>query len=271
MRSIHLKSGFKFDVDLNEDFYSEEFWNSFENEEYEPDTCDYLRRKLTPGSLFIDVGAANGSLTLLAACIGADVVAFEPLPIMFRVLTQNVQLNPSLRDRISIINAAVAVENKIIELNPKKSKGILTNIVFSNVKEYDSSVQAHSLAEFLERNSIKQYTNIVMKIDVEGAEYSLLKSRKVLQSMQDLNLKLLVAFHPGFTRATTIGKLNSIPILKWIPRAINFFENLKLYRSFSKYGKISRTNGSRIDSRLKFAMLLSAGMYEFEINFRIGS
>lgn len=271
MRSINHKSGIKFDVDLNEDFYSEEFWNSFENEEYEPDTCDYLRRKLTPGSLFIDVGAANGSFTLLAASLGAEVVAFEPLPIMFRVLSRNVQLNSPIRDRISVINAAVAVENKTIELNPKKSKGILTNIVFSNVHEFDSAVQAYSLAEFLDRFSVKQFKTIVMKIDVEGAEYSLLKSRRVLQSMQDLNLILLVAFHPGFTRASTIGKLNSTPILKWIPRTVNFFENLSLYKSLSKYGKISRINGSKIDSRLKFSLLISAGMYEFEINFHRGA
>lgn len=68
----------------------------FGNVPYEPATTDYLRQRLRPGHVFVDVGANHGYFTLLAAAlVGADgrVVAFEPNPPVFAQLEAHVRLN----------------------------------------------------------------------------------------------------------------------------------------------------------------------------------
>lgn len=267
MRRISLMDGHEFDVDLKEDFYSNEFWDLFEKGEYEPDTCDYLRRNLKPGSLFIDIGAANGSLTLYAACLGANVEAYEPLPIMFEVLSRNVTANPHLTNRIQVKNKAVSTVSKVIELNRNKSKGILTDIVYSNVSTLGTKIEIESISEVVNRGLSNGHKEIVIKIDIEGAEYEIFNSSQALKSMCSTKIKVLVAFHPGFTRANSLGRLTRIPVLCWLPRFVNFAENIALFKSIDKFGNISRTNGVNVNSKIKFALMLSAGIYEFEIKF----
>lgn len=267
MRRISLKDGHEFDVDLTDDFYSNEFWDLFEKGEYEPDTCDYLRRNLKPGSLFIDIGAANGSLTLYAACLGANVEAYEPLPIMFKVLSRNVKANAQLTKRIDVKNKAVSTVSKVIELNRNKSKGILTDIVYSNVSTFGTKIEIESFSEVVNRSLSSGHNEVVIKIDIEGAEYEIFKSPEILNTLCSNKIKVLVAFHPGFTRAKSLGKLTRIPVLNWLPRVVNFVENIALFKCIDKFGVISRTNRVSVSSKFKFALMLSAGIYEFEITF----
>lgn len=68
----------------------------FGNRPYEPATTDYLRRRLTTGGVFVDIGANHGYFTLLAAALvgsAGRVVAFEPNPPVFEQLAEHVKLN----------------------------------------------------------------------------------------------------------------------------------------------------------------------------------
>ena len=68
----------------------------FGNRPYEPATTDYLRSRLTPGGVFVDIGANHGYFTLLAsALVGSRgrVIAFEPNPPVFEQLVAHVRLN----------------------------------------------------------------------------------------------------------------------------------------------------------------------------------
>ena len=60
---------------------------------WEPFHTSYVRRHLRAGDLFVDVGANVGWFTVLAGRLGANVVAFEPLPSIFAELQANVALN----------------------------------------------------------------------------------------------------------------------------------------------------------------------------------
>lgn len=55
-----------------------EFWLAYDAGEWEPETKSILARFLGPGSLFVDVGAWIGPVTLWAVELGARVVALEP-------------------------------------------------------------------------------------------------------------------------------------------------------------------------------------------------
>ncbi len=60
-----------------------------------PDLPEMLvwRRALRDGGLFVDVGANVGSYTILAAELGAEVIAVEPAADTFGLLSENIALN----------------------------------------------------------------------------------------------------------------------------------------------------------------------------------
>jgi FkbM family methyltransferase len=76
---------------------------------YEPPVTRIVQQHLTPGAVFVDVGANWGYFTLVAAAaVGAHgrVVAIEPDPRMFESLAENVRLGGF--DRVTPIAAAAA-------------------------------------------------------------------------------------------------------------------------------------------------------------------
>jgi len=77
---------------------------------YEPQTTDFLRRALGPGSVFVDVGASHGYFTLIAGALvgpGGRVIAFEPNPDVASQLDAHVAAN-GFADRIVVRREALA-------------------------------------------------------------------------------------------------------------------------------------------------------------------
>jgi hypothetical protein len=63
---------------------------------WEPHLTAWMRSRITPGDLVIDVGAHTGYFTLLASqLVGptGSVVAIEPSPAFHQILTANIQTN----------------------------------------------------------------------------------------------------------------------------------------------------------------------------------
>jgi len=79
------------------------------NPSYEAEVVDYMRSRIRPGDVCLDVGAHVGFYALQMALWtspGGKVIAFEPNPTARDVLTTNVRLN-SLGDRITVEPYAV--------------------------------------------------------------------------------------------------------------------------------------------------------------------
>lgn len=94
-------------INVSNDYYGVDFWKSVEASKYEPDTLDFIRRRTDKESDFMDIGAANGAMTLIAAIQGARVIAYEPDPQIRKVLQRNVELNDQ-NWNISISGAAIS-------------------------------------------------------------------------------------------------------------------------------------------------------------------
>lgn len=268
LRKINIdNSGFQ--IDLEGDFYGQEFWTTFENNRYEPDTLDYIRRHLRENDIFIDIGAANGSLVLYAATKGARVLAFEPLPKMFKVLQRNVELNSLLSNQIQLYNSAISHRSGQANFASSSENKILTPIVFTNVdKDQEAELFSYmSLSKVLDSLQRTSESNIYIKMDIEGAEYEILKNSEVLNSLSKYKVKMLLAIHPGFIRTTSAGKFASVPLLKWIPRIWNFIENVSFFKKIQQRARILRTNNEPITNPFKFALMASAGVYEYQINY----
>jgi predicted RNA methylase len=89
-------------VDLSNDHYGASFWKKMALNEYEPDTTNFITTRCSEMTDFMDIGAANGAMTLLAATKNSRVRSYEPDPRIFSVLTKNVAINKHLNKQISI-------------------------------------------------------------------------------------------------------------------------------------------------------------------------
>ncbi len=157
--------------------------------EYEPETSDVMEALLRPGDTMVDIGANIGYFTLLAAQrVGASgsVHAFEPVNATRESLLANISLN-HFKDRIQVHSEAVS--NHSGELNffvgPPDHRGTSSLRQLEHASE-TVTVPTAPLSELLPPDTSVQ----LVKIDVEGAEYSVLEGMRPLLESQHPHLIL---------------------------------------------------------------------------------
>jgi FkbM family methyltransferase len=149
------------------------------------------------GDIVVDIGAHIGHYTIIASKrVGANgkVVAIEASPSNFKILNRNIRLN-QLTNIISLNNAVYSKETKLKLYLPGEELGHTTyNTVMSDrAKNEDKFVEvsANTLDYLLQLNEITDVNWV--KIDVEGAEFEVLKgASNVLSKSKDIALLLEV-------------------------------------------------------------------------------
>jgi FkbM family methyltransferase len=192
---------------------------------------DIIEDHFTPrkGDIVIDIGAHIGLYTIIASKrvgMQGKVIAIEADPKNFEVLKRNIYIN-NLRNVIALNYAANSEEKKMKLYLPSQAK--LSNTIYNTLM----SDRAHGVEQFVEVNANKldfllQSTGIKheevnwIKIDVEGAEYEVLRGAKdILSKSRDISL--LIEVH-NLSETTNLYK----PISEFIS-LYNFkidFENL---------------------------------------------
>jgi FkbM family methyltransferase len=169
------------------------------------------------GDIVVDVGAHYGRYTLIASkCVGPNgkVVAIEAHPNNFELLNRNIKLN-ELKNIRSLNYAAYSKEEKIKLYLPNEQQlgQSIYNTVMSNRAETQENfveVKANTLDYLLQSNGIKQEEVNWIKIDVEGAEYEVLKGAKdILSKSKDISL--LIEIH-NLSGGTNLYK----PIIEYL-------------------------------------------------------
>ena len=166
---------------------------------------DILEHYFTPkeGDIFVDVGAHIGKYTIIASKrVGANgkVIAIEADPGNFDLLNRNIQLN-NLSNVIALNYAVYSKEETIKLYLPSAGRG--GGDESSSYTEYNTimsdraargdekfvKVKANTLDYLLQSNMMKQEEVNWIKIDVEGAEYEVLKGAKgILSKSKDITL-----------------------------------------------------------------------------------
>ena len=152
------------------------------------------------GDIVVDIGAHMGRYTIISSKrVGANgkVVAIEADPENFEMLTSNIKLN-QLTNVIPLNYAVYSKETKLKLYLPSGESGftkyntIMPNWI--NTQEKFVEVNANTLDYLLQLNKIRQEEVNWIKIDVEGAEFEVLKgATNVLSKSKDI--ALLIEIH----------------------------------------------------------------------------
>ena len=188
-------NGRAFDVVRNVEYadYSY-FWRHFSTGHWEADTLSMIDGISPDRSIFLDVGGWIGPTALWAAFRQTSVITFEPDPIALQALRHNLALNPQIGRNIRVVPAAAGQRNGDLELF-SSNLGMSETSVFSRVQRQNevqsaltsTTVPMVDLAQFI-RDLSPNENKITIKIDVEGAEFSILPHIASLIEKYDITL-----------------------------------------------------------------------------------
>jgi FkbM family methyltransferase len=164
---------------------------------YEAANIEFLRGylRIQPGDILLDVGANLGWYSVFfdrLAPGGAEILAFEPDPINFGLLTHNLRTNRC--DKVTPVMKAVSDVRRTSQLYlyPDKNRG-RHSLIPREGREV-VAVETITLDEFIgERAPRVRF----LKLDIEGHEYAALAgARQVLAHLPDLLMEYSPALYP---------------------------------------------------------------------------
>jgi FkbM family methyltransferase len=206
-------------IDRAELIGSHIYWNGF----YARDELAILSEYLRPGAVFVDAGANVGEFSLFAGKrVGPGrVVAIEPLSSAFQQLETNVRLN-GFEGIVRVLNLALAESEREFtlfvarEVDDWRRWGSLNGGTASIFKATDRPVEGERvrgvpLDQVLATEGIEHVD--VVKVDVEGAELSVLRgAAKTLERDRPVLLVEICEWNfqsAGYSRADLVTFLKA--------------------------------------------------------------
>lgn len=255
-------------VDLDSDFYTSTFWDKISSRTYEPDTIGFIEDRCSRNSDFMDIGAANGAMTLIAASCGSRVSAYEPDPRIHSVAFRNFQINEELKPLIQLQNKAIASYSGTLKFLNGEDSSVLSSIVFTGHDPNNQiEIEVLSLESEIEKFHKDKSRKLIVKMDIEGAEWGILQSQNSVQSLCDNSATLLLAVHPGFHRPFKKRLIGIDRLMNLVWHFRNYYDSLLLFEHLSNVATIRRTNLNVVNRKHQFATLILAGYHEFIIEF----
>ena len=170
----------------------------------------FVKKALTEGCVFLDVGAAFGIYTLTAAkCVGSlgHVLAFEPTQSTCHILRRNLKLS----QQPNIVSFQVALADVEgtgrVYHNADSSRNSMapSDTSFEEVRtmRLDEAVQAQGLSRV-----------DLIKIDVEGAEQLVLQGAK--KCLTEHRPKIIFEINPTMAQLLGLSPNGAWNVLEWL-------------------------------------------------------
>lgn len=157
---------------------------------------------VTNNESIIDIGANVGDTALYFANKGYNVFAFEALPHIVKLAEDNLELNPKLKNNITLVNKAVSCKNGYVEIYFDDAEDTGGATEFKNGVN-KVKVDAITIDEIIKQYNIKPN---ILKMDCEGCESNIIRH-------SDLSMfsEIIFEYH---TNVTGIDEEILINILK---------------------------------------------------------
>ena len=166
--------------------------------DYELNNINFLNNTLSVGMVAIDIGAHIGLLSIIMAKkVGNNgkVISCEPTPSTFKILKETIKIN-NVKDIVIPLQKAVSQEKGKMSFYVTNIQGHNSNSLADtsrkHVNEHKIDVDVVTIDNISE---IHQLVNVdLIKIDAEGAEYSVLKG--AIKTINKNHPKIILALHP---------------------------------------------------------------------------
>lgn len=173
----------------------------------------YKYASVKDGDIVFDVGSCVGDFAISAAFKGAKVFAFEPDPINYEILVNNIKIN-NLEDKITAIQMGIYDTSGEVCFNNQFENTAGYNVT----KDGNVRIKTITLKEVMDTNSINCID--ILKIDVEGSEYKIF-SNPITANLE--NIKIIVGEYHLLSGPENSG-------FKLIKELLKFnFKNTKSY------------------------------------------
>lgn len=180
--------------------------------EWEPVLTAWLRARLAAGDVFVDVGANIGYFTLYASNLVGEsgkVIAVEASPRIFHQLAENIGRNNA--GNVHPYNRAAAENSGRIRVFHGSEGNIGSTSLFRRQDApFEFEVDAGPLDEIVPRNLVERIR--IIKIDVEGAEWSVLAGMTGLMEAARHDMEIIMEVNPEMLREQghTVEELLSV-------------------------------------------------------------
>jgi len=174
---------------------------------FEPETFEYVKKNFPKNGVFVDVGAYSGIYSLFAAIHkeAECCVAFEPNPVMYDRLIENIRLN-KLGASVYALKYGLSDRNGqcIFYTNPNTP---LTSA--GSIEPDDEKTDCREISVMRYDDTIVKLMHVDMvKIDIEGHELNALKGMPhmiarerpviIVECLHQINLNEVVDFLSNF-------------------------------------------------------------------------
>ena len=249
------------DVEYEENLgiYGKEFWLLIDGDAYEPKTFDFIQRTFLPGAYFFDIGAATGCMSIYAGQIGYHVLALEPQQYVFEALKRNVQLNVELEANIELIHGLVVNSES---RDREEISDFFTSGASGPLEGLSPTVNRISIRELLSNANTEGKT--VFKMDIEGAEFNVLRDINLLLELEARNSVMYLSLHPGFL--SPLRSSGKVARMVWLAKAAQ--EVAVLYFRLRKYSIIQDSKGENKLNLIAIFRHLNRDSRDFQINFQ---
>lgn len=173
------------------------FFQTIQAGEWEPETFDILDAFVTPGKIFIDIGAWVGALSIYAARLGGRVFAIEPDPISYKELVQNIVAN-NVQQQIDALDIAISDHTGAGVLNSMTNGfgNSESSLLDRGVIDGEKRVRTYTLADLFNTWKINPTEVCLVKMDVEGSEVFILNGAK--DFLKEHKIRIYISFHPAY-------------------------------------------------------------------------
>ncbi|MFF2065840.1 FkbM family methyltransferase [Streptomyces sp. NPDC058200] len=172
---------------------------------WEPHLSHWIRARLQPGDVFVDVGANIGYFSVLASrLVGSTgrVVSIEASPDFHQRLLDDALLNKC--ENIRALNIAVSDKRETLRfvLASSQNRGANSIVPYDGPVESSFESDARPLSEILRAEEVARAR--IVKIDVEGAEGSVV--RGLLPALDSMPADVEIAVEVTPRRMAELGE-----------------------------------------------------------------